>query len=76
MNVIDRFTDYDVLAYLPQGYLVLAATDYIFGTSFVLHSDWKVSEGFLVFFAAYVAGHLVANPSSLLFERLAVGKLL
>ncbi|AZO69953.1 hypothetical protein [Mesorhizobium sp. M1D.F.Ca.ET.043.01.1.1] len=68
MDVFGRLSDYDVFAYLPQGFFVLAAADFFFGTSFVIHANWDVSTGVFVLFLSYAAGHLVAGPASRLLE--------
>jgi hypothetical protein len=76
MNFFDRLSDYDVFAYLPQGFLVLAAIDYLVGTNFVLNANWDVTKGLLVVFVAYIAGHIAASPSSAILERWLVAKYL
>lgn len=68
MDIFGRLSDYDVFAYLPQGFFVLAAFDFFFGTSFVIHAAWDVPTGVFVLFLSYAAGHLVAGPASRLFE--------
>jgi hypothetical protein len=74
MNFFDRLTDYDLIAYLPQGFLVLVALDYIAGTNFVLTADWNTTRGILIAIVAYIAGHIAATPSSALLERHLVTK--
>ncbi|UCI19292.1 hypothetical protein FJ970_30535 [Mesorhizobium sp. B2-1-8] len=69
MDPLSRFSNYDVFAYLPQGFMALAAIDYIFGTTVVLAADWDVPKGALVVFAAYIMGHVVAMPASTILER-------
>ncbi|MER9843508.1 hypothetical protein NKJ59_19965 [Mesorhizobium australicum] len=69
MDPLSRFSNYDVFAYLPQGFLSLAAIDYILGTSIVLGADWDVPKGTLIVFAAYILGHVVAMPASTILER-------
>lgn len=70
MNFFDRLSDYDILAYLPQGLLALAALDYAFGTTFVLEANWSISTGVLAVIGSYVAGHIIAAPSSRVVEHL------
>ncbi|MEO1018992.1 MAG: hypothetical protein AAFY56_15055 [Pseudomonadota bacterium] len=69
MDLFKRFSDYDVFAYLPQGFLALAAVDYLFATNFVLNGGWDVPKGFLIMFGAYIIGHLIASPSSKIIEK-------
>lgn len=69
MDIFGRLSDYDVFAYLPQGFMALAACDFLFGTQFVIAGDWDVPTGALVVFLSYVAGHVAATPSSVLMER-------
>ncbi|MER8942500.1 hypothetical protein NKH82_23855 [Mesorhizobium sp. M0915] len=68
MDIFGRLSDYDVFAYLPQGFFVLAAFDFFFGTSFVIHASWDVPTGVFVLFLSYAAGHLVAGPASRILE--------
>ncbi len=69
MDLFKRFSDYDVFAYLPQGFMALAAVDYLFETKIVLNAGWDVPKGLLIVFGAYVVGHLIANPSAKIIER-------
>lgn len=76
MDLFKRLSDYDVFAYLPQGFMALAAVDYLFGSQFILNAGWDVPKGFLTIFAAYVVGHLIASPSARIIERWLVGCLM
>lgn len=70
MNFLDRLSDYDLFAYVPQGIMALAAADYISGRHyFVLDASWDVPKGVLIFFVAYIVGHILASPSSKFVER-------
>ena len=69
MDAFNRLSDYDVFAYLPQGFFALAAIDYLFGTAFVIHASWDVPKVVLVIFSAYAGGHIIASPSSRFIER-------
>ena len=64
-------TSYEFYAYLTSGMVVLAAADRAFmGSTLASHTDWKVV--IVVFWAAiaYLIGHIVAIPSSAIFEHL------
>lgn len=69
------FSAYDFFGYLASGAIVLAALDRIAGSEFV-GSDWTVAEGFLAVIAIYVAGHAVAQISSVIVENGIVRRLL
>lgn len=70
------FKDYDFWAYLSSGFLFLAALDHILGTGMFSKEQWTVVQGVVAASAAYVVGHLAASVSSILFERLLVGRIL
>jgi hypothetical protein len=70
------FTSYDFWAYLSSGFLLLFAVDYVVGKDFLMRDSWTVVQGVIAFSSAYAVGHVVASISSLLLERLLVGKLL
>lgn len=76
MDLFNRLSDYDVFAYLPQGFLAFAAIDYVFGTAIILNAGWDVPTGFLVVFMAYAMGHIIAGPSSFVLERWLVHRVL
>ena len=64
-------TSYDFYAYLTSGMMVLAALDRTFmGSTLAVHTDWKLV--IVVFWTAiaYLIGHIVAIPSSAIFEHL------
>lgn len=70
------FTSYDFWAYLSAGCLLLFAVDQALGTSLLTRQTWTVIQAVVAITCAYTVGHLIASMSSLLFERLLVGKLL
>ena len=70
-------TSYEFYAYLTSGMVVLAAADRAFMASELAHqTDWKVV--IIVFWAAiaYLIGHIVAIPSSAIFEHLIAKRVL
>lgn len=70
------FTSYDFWAYLSAGFLFLFIADLVAGTGLLARDSWTVVQGVVAVSAAYAVGQLVASLSSLVFERLLVGKLL
>jgi hypothetical protein len=70
------FTSYDFWAYLSAGFLFLFVADMVAGTGLLARDSWTVVQGVVAVSAAYAVGQLVASLSSLVFERLLVGKLL
>lgn len=72
MDNIFRFSDYDAFAYVASGIAAMTMCDVLIGTELVLTSGWSFSEGLLFLICAYVLGHLVAIPSSILFEGIMV----
>jgi hypothetical protein len=70
------FGVYDFFGYLAAGFLVLAALDLVFTGGSVLKSDMQLLLGLFWLVVAYVTGHIVANISSFLLERLLVQRLL
>jgi hypothetical protein len=70
------FGVYDFFGYLASGFLVLAALDLVFTGGSVLKSDMQLLTGLFWLVVAYVTGHIVANISSFLLERLLVQRLL
>ena len=70
-------TSYEFYAYLTSGMVVLAAADRAFmGSTLASHTDWKVV--IVVFWTAiaYLIGHIVAIPSSAIFEHLIAKRVL
>lgn len=70
------FTSYDFWAYLSAGFLLLFVADYVVGTSLLSRDSWTVVQGLVAVSAAYAIGQLIASASSIILERLLVGKLL
>lgn len=70
------FKDYDFWAYLSSGFLFLFCVDHVTGTGLFAKEQWTVIQGAIVVSAAYVVGHLAASISSMLFERILVGRVL
>jgi hypothetical protein len=70
------FTSYDFWAYLSAGFLFLFIADLVAGTGLLARDSWTIVQGVVAVSAAYAVGQLVASLSSLVFERLLVGKLL
>jgi len=69
MDFFSRLSDYELFGHLSQGFLLLAGVDAVFGTNLILNTGWELPTGVAITFLAYVAGHIVASPSSLLLER-------
>jgi len=70
------FGVYDFFGYLASGFLVLAALDLAFTGGSVLKSDMQLLPGLFWLVVAYVTGHIVANISSFLLERVLVQRAL
>lgn len=70
------FTSYDFWAYLSAGFMLLFAVDQAAGTKFLMRDNWTVVQVVVAVSVAYSVGQLAASASSLLYERLLVGKLL
>lgn len=70
------FTSYDFWAYLSAGFLLLIVLDEVAGTGFLGRDSWTVVQGVVGVAGAYAVGQLVSSTSSLVFERLLVGKVL
>lgn len=65
------FTDYDFYAYLTSGMLLIAAVDLTFAGSVLIdRSDWTGVQIAFWVAVAYLAGQLIAGPSSALLEHL------
>lgn len=69
MDLFSKLSDYEIFGHLTQGLLLFAAIDIAFGSSLILGADWTVSTGVAVVLTAYLTGHLIASPSSLVLER-------
>lgn len=70
------FTSYDFWAYLSAGFLLLFVADQVASTGLFARDSWTVVQGVVAVASAYAVGQLVASASSLVFERLLVGKVL
>lgn len=70
------FTSYDFWAYLSAGFLLLFTVEQAVGTAFLARDGWTVVQGIVAVTCAYTIGHLIASMSSILFEKLLVGKFL
>lgn len=70
------FTSYDFWAYLSAGFLLLFVADQVAGTGLHARDSWTIVQGVVAVASAYAVGQLVASTSSLVFERLLVGKIL
>lgn len=70
------FTSYDFWAYLSAGFLLLFVADQVAGTSLLARDSWTIVQGVVAAASAYAVGQLVASTSSLVLERLLVGKVL
>jgi len=70
------FTSYDFWAYLSAGFLLLFVADQVAGTGLLARESWTIVQGVVAAGGAYTVGQLVASTSSLVFERLLVGKVL
>ncbi len=70
-------TSYEFYAYLTSGMVVLAAADRAFmGSALASHTDWKVVIAVFWAAMAYLIGHIVAIPSSAIFEHLIAKRVL
>jgi hypothetical protein len=70
------FTSYDFWAYLSAGFMLLFALDQAAGIHLLMRETWTVVQCLIAVSVAYAVGQLVASASSLLYERLLVGKIL
>lgn len=70
------FTSYDFWAYLSAGFLLLFVADYVAGTSLLARDSWSAVQVVIAVSAAYAVGQLVASASSIILERILVGRLL
>lgn len=70
------FTSYDFWAYLSAGFMLLFAFDQVAGMRLLMRETWTVVQGVMAVSVAYAVGQLVASASSLLYERLLVGRVL
>ncbi len=70
------FTSYDFWAYLSAGFLLLFVADQVAGTGLFARDSWTIVQGVVAVASAYAVGQLVASTSSMVFERLLVGKVL
>ncbi len=68
------FSSYDFWAYLSAGFLLLFVLDHVAETHVFDKQSWSIVAATVAFSAAYATGHIVASVSSLVFERLMVGK--
>lgn len=69
--------NYEFYAYLTSGMVVLAAADRAFmGSTLANHTDWKVVIAVFWAAIAYLIGHIVAIPSSAIFEHLIAKRVL
>jgi hypothetical protein len=70
------FSNYDFWAYLSAGFFFLFAADQVAGAGLLAREKWTVMQGIVAISAAYAVGQLAASLSSLIFERILVGKIL
>lgn len=64
------FTDYEFYAYLTAGMFLLLGLDLsITGGAIMLRPNWPIVQIVMVVAAAYVAGQLIAGPSSTILEH-------
>jgi hypothetical protein len=75
--IVDKipFSVYDFFAYLASGIVAIAGADYVLDFGLTTARITPVQAALLVV-AAYVSGHVVAQFSSLFFERLFVDRFL
>jgi hypothetical protein len=66
------FTVYDVFAYLSSGLLLMAASDYSYGSKLILREEIPVPLIILFLFISYVLGHIVASLSEPILQDLVV----
>jgi hypothetical protein len=71
------FTDYDFYSYLACGLVLLFGLDYWHtGGQYLFHDNWTFFQGALTVSLAYVAGQIIAIPSSMLIEHWLARKVL
>lgn len=70
------FTVYDILAYITSGAIVLFALDYSFGRHWFLADPLHPVPALLILLATYITGHVIAQLSSPLWERLFARKIM
>lgn len=69
MDKLARFSDHDVFAYVASGLAAFVVVDLVYSTRYILGAEWTVASGALTIGAAYIAGQILAAPSSWLIER-------
>jgi hypothetical protein len=70
------FSVYDFFGYLASGFLFLVSVDYFVGKQWILDKEFSITLSLVGVVLAYVIGHIIANPSAWLLERIVVGKYL
>ncbi len=71
------FTDYDFYGYLASGIVLLFAIDYwLTGGTHTFLIKWTIQQVVFATALAYVAGQIIAIPSSLLLEHILARKLM
>lgn len=71
------FTDYDFYGYLSCGIVLLFIIDYwLTGGIYMVNAKWTVQQGAFATAIAYVAGQIIAIPSSIILEHGFARKLL
>jgi hypothetical protein len=70
------FTSYDFWAYLSAGFLLLFCVDHVAQTGIFAREQWTVVQGIVAVTAAYATGHVVAQASAFVLERVLVDRVL
>ncbi len=70
------FSVYDFFGYLASGFLICVTLDYAVGDHWILRETLPVSYATFWIVVSYIVGHICATPSSWLYERLLVGRVL
>lgn len=68
------FSAYDFFAYLSSGLVLLATIDVVYGAEWLLQEKQSLALGFVGVFVAYVAGHAIAQLSSVILENWILGR--
>jgi len=68
------FSVYDFFGYVFSGFIIVASVDFATGASILLRPDMPVHYGLLLTGLAYLVGHVVAIPSSIILEKFLIGR--
>jgi hypothetical protein len=71
-----RFSDYELFAYVATGIAAIAIWDLAIGTHIVVGAQWTLATSSLTIVFAYVIGHILASPASVVLEKCLVRRVL